>query len=80
MVQVYDLEARTISAPLALRQATRPSVLATLIGVDDGALGREAPPWRKRWYVWAAAGALVAGAATGAYLYSQRDPDRITGF
>ena len=80
-VRVYDLAASQVSAPLDLRQATRPSVLARLIGVDDGALGRDpGPPWHKRWYVWAAAGVLVAGAATGAYLYTQREPDRITGF
>jgi len=56
-------------------------VLASLIGVDDGALGREpSRPWHKRWYVWAAAGVVVAGTAAGAYAYSQRDPSRITGF
>lgn len=80
-VRVYDLLAHTVSAPLDLRQATRPSVLASLIGVDDGALGREpSRPWHKRWYVWAAAGVVVAGTAAGAYAYSQRDPSRITGF
>jgi hypothetical protein len=80
-VRVYDLAARSISAPLALREATRPSVLADLIGVDDGAIGRDRPrPLLRRWYVWAAAGVLVAGAAAGAYAYSQRAPDRITGF
>ena len=80
-VRVYDLEARTVSAPLALRQATRPSVLAALIGVDDAALGRQpARPWHKRWYVWAAVGTVVAGSAAGGYMYSQRAPDRVTGF
>lgn len=80
-VRVYDLQARTVSSPLELRQATRPSVLAALIGVDDAAIGRDAgPPWHKRWYVWAAAGVVVAGAATGAYFYSQRDANRVTGF
>ncbi|HVV86293.1 MAG TPA: hypothetical protein VHE35_24725 [Kofleriaceae bacterium] len=80
-VRVYDLQARKVSEALDLREATRPSVLAALIGVDDAALGRErARPWRRRWYVWAAAGVVVAGAATGAYLYSQRDPSHITGF
>lgn len=80
-VRVYDLAARSISAPLALREATRPSVLADLIGVDDGAIGRDRPrPLHQRWYVWAAAGVVVAGAAAGAYAYTRREPDRITGF
>ena len=81
VVRVLDLEARTISAPLELRQATRPSVLAALIGVDDAAIGREpSKPWHKRWYVWAAAGVVVAGATAGAYTYAQRQPDHLTGF
>lgn len=81
MVRVYDAVDNTESAALPLREATRPSVLAALLGVDSGALGRDPPPiWYKRWYVWAAVGVVVAGGATGAYLYSTRDPSRITGF
>lgn len=81
MVRVYDAVDDTESAALPLREATRPSVLAALLGVDSGALGRDAPPvWYQRWYVWAAVGVVVAGGATGAYLYSQREPSRITGF
>jgi len=67
-----------VSAPIDVRQATRPSVLAALIGLDDGGGPRKV--WYKRWYVWAAAGAVVTGAAIGGYAYSQRPPDRITGF
>lgn len=78
-VRVYDAVDDTESPPLALREATRPSVLAKLLGVDSGALGSDGPPaWYKRWYVWAAVGAVAVGAGTGIYLYSQREPSRIT--
>ncbi len=79
-VRVYDLDARTVSAPIELRQATRPAVLAALVGVDDGLARGPSKPWHKRWYVWAAAGVVVVGASAGVYAYSQRPPDRITGF
>lgn len=77
-VRMLDLDARTVSAPIDVRQATRPSVLAALIGLDEAA--GPPRPWYKRWYVWAAAGAVVTGAAIGGYAYSQQAPDRITGF
>lgn len=81
LVRVYDAVDDTESAALPLREATRPSVLAALLGVDSGALGREpAPIWYRRWYVWAAAGVVVAGVVGGAYWYSQREPTRIVGF
>ncbi|MBK7073018.1 MAG: hypothetical protein IPH44_12020 [Myxococcales bacterium] len=79
-VRVYDAVADTESAPMALKRATQPSVLAALLGVDAGALGTDPPPWYKRWYVWAAVGAVVAGGSVGLYAYSQREPTRITGF
>lgn len=79
-VRVYDAVADTESAPMALKRATQPSVLAALLGVDAGALGTDPPPWYKRWYVWAAVGAVVAGGSVGVYAYTQREPTRITGF
>ncbi len=79
-VRVYDAVSETESAPMALKKATQPSVLAALLGVDAGALGTDPPPWYKRWYVWAAVGAVVAGGSIGVYAYAQREPTRITGF
>ena len=66
----------------AILSLTVVAILAGAKGLDAIAqFGRDhGPPLYKRWYVWAAAGVLVAGATAGAYAYSQRDPDRITGF
>lgn len=81
IVRVYDAVDDTESTALPLREATRPSVLAALLGVDSGDLGTDAPPvWYKRWYVWAAVGVVVVGSGVGIYAYSQREPTRITGF
>ncbi len=79
-VRVYDAVSETESEPMPLKKATQPSVLAALLGVDSGALGTDPPVWYKRWYVWAAVGAVVAGGGIGIYAYSQREPTRITGF
>ncbi|MEZ4399374.1 MAG: hypothetical protein R3B06_05115 [Kofleriaceae bacterium] len=79
-VRVYDVERERESPELSLREATMPNRLASLLGVDMGQLGTAPPVWYKRWYVWAAVGAVVTGSAIGAYAYSQREPTRITGF
>ncbi|MBK9030330.1 MAG: hypothetical protein IPL61_03155 [Myxococcales bacterium] len=79
-VRVYDAVAETESAALSLRKASQPSVLAALLGVDSGGLHDGPAVWYKRWYVWAAVGAVVAGGGIGIYAYSQREPSRIMGF
>lgn len=77
-VRVYDLSARTVSAPLALREATRPSVLAELLGVDG--FERTPPPrWYQRWYVWAGLGAVALG-GVAAWELASREPTTLRGF
>jgi len=80
MVRVFDLEARTISAPLSLREATRPAVLADLLGVDGGSLGRDRDrAWYERWYVWVGV-AAVTGGGYATWELTHREPTSIRGF
>jgi hypothetical protein len=78
-VRVYDAVDDSVSSPMPLSRAAQPSVLAALLGVDSGA-AEASPAWHKRWYVWAAIGAVAAGASVGIYAYSQREPSRLEGF
>ena len=78
-VRVYDAVTDTATDGMPLKRATQPSMLASLLGVEERTDLR-APVWYKRWYVWAAVGAVAVGGGIGIYAYSQRDPTRITGF
>ncbi|MBP8811405.1 MAG: hypothetical protein KBG48_22010 [Kofleriaceae bacterium] len=77
-VRMYEVGRDRVSAPTPLTEAVRPNVLTGLL--DGGPRPGTPPPWYKRWYVWAAAGAVVTGSAIGIYAYSQREPDRLVGF
>jgi hypothetical protein len=79
-VRVFDSITDTATKAMSLKEASRPSVLAALLGVDSGMGGDPPPIWYKRWYVWVAVGTVVVAGAVGGYAYSQRDPTRITGF
>ncbi|MBE7450041.1 MAG: hypothetical protein HS111_14405 [Kofleriaceae bacterium] len=82
-VRVFDLDARTVSAPMSLREASRTAVLAELLGVDralGGDRGRGGDrAWYERWYVWVGV-AAVAGGGYAAWELSQREPTSIRGF
>jgi hypothetical protein len=77
VVRVFDLDARTVTAPLSLREATRPAVLADLLGVEGGALGRDRDRrWYERWYVWVGVAALAGGGYV-TYEMATREPTSI---
>jgi hypothetical protein len=80
VVRVFDLDARTVSAPMSLREATRPSVLAEMLGVEGGSLGRDRDrAWYERWYVWVGV-AAVAGGGYATWDLTHREPTSIRGF
>lgn len=79
-VRVFDLDARTVSEPIALREATRPSVLADMLGVEGSSLGRDRDrAWYERWYVWIGVAALAGGGYAG-WQVTHREPTSIRGF
>jgi hypothetical protein len=75
-VRVFDLDARTVSAPVALREASRPAVLAEMLGMDGG---RRDKKWFERWYVWVGV-AAVAGGGYATWEMTHRDPTSLRGF
>lgn len=77
-VRLYELGRERVSSAAPLEDALRADVLSGLLDERGGSRGPT--PWYRRWYVWAAAGAVVTGAAVGAYAYSQRDATHIVGF
>ncbi len=80
-VRVFDLDARTVSAPMSLREASRTSVLAEMLGVEGG-FGRERDrdrAWYERWYVWVGVVAL-AGGGYATWELTHREPTSIRGF
>ncbi|MBZ0231928.1 MAG: hypothetical protein K8M05_06215 [Deltaproteobacteria bacterium] len=78
-VRVFDLDARTVSAPMSLREASRTAVLADLLGVDAGFRRDRDPAWYERWYVWVGVAAL-AGGGYATYELVSREPTTIRGF
>jgi len=78
-VRVFDLDARTVSAPMSLREASRTAVLADLLGVDAGFRRDRDPAWYERWYVWVGVAAL-AGGGYATYELMSREPTTIRGF
>jgi hypothetical protein len=78
-VRVFDLDARTVSAPMSLREASRTAVLADLLGVDAGFSRERDRAWYERWYVWVGV-AAVAGGGYATWELTHREPTNIRGF
>jgi tetratricopeptide (TPR) repeat protein len=79
-VRVFDLDARTVSSPMSLRQASRTAVLAELLGVEQGFRERDRDrAWYERWYVWVGVAAL-AGGGYATWELTHREPTSIRGF
>ena len=78
VVRVFDLDARTVTAPMSLREASRPAVLAELLGVEGGYRDRDRQ-WYERWYVWVGVAAL-AGGGYATWEMTHREPTSIRGF
>lgn len=79
IVRVFDLDARTVSAPMSLRNASRTAVLADLLGVDAGFRRDRDRAWYERWYVWVGVAAL-AGGGYATWELTHREPTSIRGF
>jgi hypothetical protein len=92
LVRLYDVETKKVSQALEVDGSASSAVIARQIvaALDPDNLvdvntivvaqrGRTPTPWYKRWYVWAAVGAVaVGGYAT--YDYMSREPTMVRGF
>ncbi len=78
-VRVFDLDARTVSAPMSLRDASRTAMLADLLGVEGGFSRERDRQWYERWYVWAGV-AVLAGGGYATWELTHREPTSIRGF
>lgn len=93
LVRLYDVDMKKVSKPLELGNEASSAVIArqivaaldpeNLVDVNTIVLTQRAeqkpPAWYKRWYVWAAVGAVaVGGYAT--YDYMSREPTAVRGF
>jgi hypothetical protein len=76
---VFDLDARTVSTPMSLRDASRTAVLAEMLGIDAGYARPRDRAWYERWYVWVGVAAVAGGGYAG-WEMTHREPTSIRGF
>jgi hypothetical protein len=87
-LRLYDVSNKRVSRQFDLSGAASTTSIARIVQAaldsDDNMLhktdGGSSLRWYKRWYVWAAVGAVAVVGGYFTYQSMQREPDRITGF
>lgn len=88
-LRLYDVDSKRVSKQFDLSGAASTTSIARIVQAaldsDDNVLdghvdGGASKPWYKRWYVWAAVGAVVVGGSAYAYSQMNQEPKAITGF